>query len=145
MAKILLIEDEEFLMTSFIWGLQDRGHDLTIVRDGEEAINCLQNGDIFFDIIILDIMLPRGNQKNSSQIAKNIKSGEMGVEVLRHLREEMNKKTPVIALSAVMDDDIKSKVLLLGVEKYFTKPISLGIFMDEVEKILSSNKKLDKK
>ena len=136
MAKILFVEDEEFNVQSFMWELQDAGHQVVRVGEGEETIRCLENGNHNFDLIILDIMLPRGNHRAQPAIGNDIKTGKMGLEILRQLREEMNDETPVIALTAAMDDDLKTKVMNYDVEKYFVKPIALEEFMGAVEKAL---------
>jgi two-component system OmpR family response regulator len=141
MAKILFIEEEKFLMQSFIWGLEEAGHRVTMAKDGEEAIRCLKGGHDY-TLIILDIMLPRGNYEGSPAISEDIKAGEMGLEVLRQMREEMNDETPVIVLTAVIDDDLKTKVLGHRVKEYFAKPISVRDFLDAVKKVLASEKAL---
>jgi len=137
MAKILFVEDEEFNVRSFIWELEDAAdHEVTIVGGGEETIRSLKSGNHDFDLIILDIMLPRGNHKGSPVVGDNIKTDKMGLEILRQLREKMNDETPVIVLTAVMDDDLKTEVTGYGVEKYFVKPTALEDFMEAVEKAL---------
>jgi len=137
MTNILFIEDEDFTMNPFFEGLKDEEYIVTTAKDGEEALRNLKGGKYNFDLIILDIMLPRGYASGVPSISEDIKTGDMGIEVLRQLRKEIKKFTPVIVLSAVSDDEIKSKVLDLGINRYFTKPISLMVFMDEVKKALS--------
>lgn len=141
MTNILFIEDENFTMDTFFKGLKNEGYIVTTAKDGEEALRQLKGANNNFDLIILDIMLPRGYASGSPSISDDIKTGDMGIEVLRQLRKEIKKHIPVIVLSAVSDDEIKSKVLDLGVNRYFTKPISLPIFMEEVKKALSSEGK----
>ena len=138
MAKILFAEDEEFLMQSFIWELQDANHEVTVARDGEEAILHLQKDNHDFGLIVLDIMLPRGSHEGVPAVGEDIKTGEMGLEVLRQLRQEMGDETPVIVLTAVIDDDLKARMLDYGVEQYFTKPTSLTDFMNAVDTALAS-------
>jgi CheY-like chemotaxis protein len=136
MTRILFIEDEEHNMQSFVWKLQDGDHQVTIAKDAEEAITYLQSGHHDFGLIILDIMLPRGEHKGSSSISKNIRSVEMGLELLRQLREEMKDATPVIVITAITEQDIKIKILSYGVQAYFTKPAPLLDFMKAVDKAI---------
>jgi len=138
MAKILFVEDEKFNMQSFIWELEETDHQIIVVNGGEEAIRSLKSGGHDFDLIILDIMLPRGDHKGSPAVGDDIKTGEMGLEILRQLREEMNDETPVIVLTAVMDDDLKARMLRYGVAKHFAKPVPMTDFMDALEAALSS-------
>ena len=135
MAKILFIEDNEFTMQGFIMELEDANHEVIVAKEAEEAIMRLQNSNHDFDLIVLDIMLSRGKPRGLPALDENIKTGEMGLEILRQLREEMNDKTPVIVLTAVIDDDVKTRVLSYGVERYFTKPTSLIDFTSAVEAV----------
>lgn len=137
MARILFVDEEDFLMASFIEELRDVGYEVTVAKSGEEAIRCLEDGHHDFALIILDIMLPRGDDKGLPTVGKGINTGEMGLEVLRLLREDMSDETPVIVLTAVMDDDIKTKILDYRVERYFAKPIALADFIDAVERALN--------
>jgi DNA-binding response OmpR family regulator len=138
MAKILFIEDEDDLISAFVDTLEDNGNTVTKARSGEEAVRYLNGGDHSFNLIILDIMLPQGDVEGSPFISENIGDYERGVEILRQLRKEMRgEETPVIVLSAVGADEVKKRVLELGVKRYFTKPVSLGRFMDEVNNVLS--------
>lgn len=141
MANILFIEDEKFLMRAFSETLRDNGHNVTVAGSGEDAIRYLRNRDQNLDLIILDIMLPQGEVIGSPYISEEIGDYKRGVEILRQLREEMRDQTPVIVLSAVGADEVKNKVLNLGVEKYFTKPTSPSRFMDEVNNVLSGKAK----
>lgn len=141
MAKILFIEDEDFLIRAFVDTLVDNGHNVTLARNGEKAIRYLNDRDSNFDLIILDIMLPQGEVEDSPLISENIGDYQRGVEILRQLREKMKDETPVIVLSAVGADEVKNRVLKLGVKRYFTKPVSLSRFMDEVNNVLSKKEK----
>ena len=147
MSNILFIEDEKFWMEGFILELKDEHNQVTIAEDAEEAIRHLKKGKHDFDLIILDIMLPRGEAKDTPSIGKDIKTGQMGLEILRLFRKEMGCTTPVITLTAVTDTDTKRKALEYGVEAYLTKPISLSRFMKNVNSSLPIKKSpvMDKK
>ena len=136
MAKILFIEDEDFLLENFILALQDREHEVAVVRSGEEALGQIKKDNQDFDIIVIDVMLPRGNHAGTPLVGDDIKTGEMGLEVLRQLRL-VDRETPVIILTAVTDDDSKAKILNLNVVAYLDKPVSFKIFLNAVEKALS--------
>lgn len=135
MKKILFVEDEAFLLQSFIYALEDRHHKIEIAKDGEEALEKLKNGSNRYDLIILDIMLPRGNGHAKKFVGEGIKTREMGLEVLRQLRAE-DKSVPVIVLTAVSDEDMRMKIIELGLDACFDKPVSLNTFLSSVEKAL---------
>ena len=142
-AEILFIDDEaSFLMRGFIDVLEDYGHNVILAQDGEEALRHLKDRNYNFDLIIMDLFLPRGNVEDLPLIPENIGAHEMGIEILRQLREEMRVETPVIVLSAVGDNEVKTRVLEMGVKRVFTKPVSLRSFMDEVKRAIYSKKSL---
>lgn len=135
MARILFVEDEEHNMQSFIWELEDAEHEVIVVGEAEETIRRLDGGSDF-DLIILDIMLPRGNDQGSPAVGDDIKTGKMGLEILRQLREEMKLETPVVVLTAVLDDEPKTELMNLGAARYLVKPASLEEFMEAVDAML---------
>lgn len=136
MAKILFVEDEQFLMEGLIFELADNQHEVMVVGDGETAIRRLEKGRHNFELIILDVMLPAGEPNGKPTIDKNVKTDEMGLEILRQLRENMLDQTPVIVLTAAIDDDLKARIMSYGVERYFTKPTSLPVLIEAVHDIL---------
>lgn len=103
--KILLVEDEKQLNEALTQILINEKYSVDSVHNGEDG---LEYGltDIY-DIIILDIMLPKLN----------------GLEVLRELRKK-NISTPIILLTA--KDSVEDKVtgLDLGADDYLPKPFS---------------------
>jgi CheY-like chemotaxis protein len=136
MSRILFIEDEDFLLQSFIDTLRDFMHTVVISRDGEEAIEQLKDGHDF-DLVITDIMLPRGNGHDKNFIYRDIKTNEMGLEILRQLRDH-DKTVPVIVLTASTDEDMRMKIMDLDVVACLYKPISLKAFLSSVEKALQT-------
>jgi len=73
--------------------------------DGEEALDMAKNND--YDIILLDIMLPKMN----------------GLEVCQQIREFSN--VPIIMLTAKGDDMDKIMGLEYGADDYITKPFNI--------------------
>jgi DNA-binding response OmpR family regulator len=105
MARILVVEDEPPLALGLEDDLKLEGYDVEVVRDGETASRRAQEG--FFDLIILDVMLPRKD----------------GFEVCRELRRA-GLRTPVILLTAKTQESDKVLGLELGADDYVTKPFS---------------------
>ena len=105
MPRILVVEDEP----SLAMGLQDdlrlEGYEIEVVGDGESA--CERAVAKPFDLIILDVMLPRKD----------------GFEVCRELRRG-GLHTPVILLTAKAQESDKVLGLELGADDYVTKPFS---------------------
>jgi len=135
MGTILFIEDEPFQMMSFVEELRDAGHTVFETRTGEETLEFLAGGQHHLDLIILDIMLERGQPSDDAvfRVGADVNAGEMGVEILRQIREDLHMDVPIIVLTAVTDDDVRVRSQELGVVRYFVKPVSLGEFMEQVE------------
>lgn len=105
-VKILLVEDEPFLSGMYQTKLKIAGYDVTAAGDGEEALEKLEKGS--FDMILLDIMMPKLN----------------GFEVLNNIRNNKNKqlaKIPVIILTNLGQKTDIEKGLLLGANDYIVK------------------------
>ena len=105
MARILVVEDEPRLAR----GLQDdltlEGFEVEVAGDGIEAAKRAR--EQAFDLIILDVMLPRKD----------------GFEVCRELRRE-GLRTPIIMLTARTGESEKVLGLEVGADDYVTKPFS---------------------
>jgi DNA-binding response OmpR family regulator len=103
-AKILVVEDETFLVKIYAVKLKKEGYDVSIANDGEAAVKMA--ADVKPDLILLDLILPKMN----------------GFEALEKIRANAeNKKTPVIVLSNLgQEEDIK-RAESLGADDYLVK------------------------
>ena len=103
--RVLIVEDEKRLADSIGEILHTQKYAFDIVYDGADGLAYAQS-DIY-DVIILDIMLPKMD----------------GFEVVRRLRS-LKIKTPVILLTARDGVNDKVKGLDSGADDYLTKPFS---------------------
>ena len=103
--RLLLVEDSVSLSDSLKTILEKENYEVQCVYDGEEGLMYAQSG--IYDLIILDVMMPKKN----------------GFEVLQELR---NKKitTPIIMLTALSQELNKVQGLDLGADDYLPKPFS---------------------
>ena len=103
-AKILVVEDETFLVKIYAVKLKKEGFEVSIANDGEEAVKMAAL--VKPDLILLDLILPKMN----------------GFEALEKIRSNPdNKKTPVIVLSNLgQEEDIK-RAESLGADDYLVK------------------------
>ena len=122
--KVLIIEDEYSLADAIRESLEKEHLDATIVTNGEtgedEALTNL------YDLILLDIMLPRKN----------------GFEILKTLKDE-KIKTPIIILTAKGELDDKLNGLENGADDYITKPFHMKELIARVKIILKRNTNLE--
>jgi two-component system copper resistance phosphate regulon response regulator CusR len=101
--RILVAEDDPLLARSLAKGLRERAHVVDVVGDGESA--CVQGVVNDYDVIVLDVMLPRRD----------------GLDVARALRKR-DVQAPILMLTA--RDRVGDKVAGLdaGADDYLTKP-----------------------
>ena len=124
MIKILIVEDEEAIANLIRMNLVKAGYQCEIASDGEEAANAIQERT--FDLILLDIMLPKLN----------------GYEVLEYAKEV---DIPVIFLTAMGETEQKVKGLKLGAEDYIAKPFEIAELLARVETVLRRYQKTERK
>lgn len=120
--KILLVEDEAGLILTLTDRLQSEGFDVKSAADGASGLNFALSEK--FDLIILDVMLPKKN----------------GYDVCRDLRQkEIN--TPILMLTAKGETIDKVLGLKLGADDYLTKPFEVMELLARIEALLrrSSN------
>lgn len=123
MAKrVLVVDDEKLIVKGIRFSLEQDGMEVTCAYDGEEALEMARNTE--FDIILLDIMLPKLT----------------GLEVCQQIREFSN--VPIVMLTAKDDDMDKIMGLEYGADDYITKPFSATYLQARVENLLMQRKKL---
>lgn len=103
--KLLIVEDEARMADLLRKGLTEEGHTATCAADGAEGLALAKSYE--FDVIILDVMMPKLN----------------GYELAKRLRAE-KVRTPILMLTArdAVPDIVKG--LDLGADDYMTKPFS---------------------
>lgn len=103
--KVLVVDDEKLIVKGIRYSLEQDGMEVTCAYDGEEALVFAK--EQAFDIILLDVMLPKLN----------------GFEVCQQIREFSN--VPIIMLTAKGDDMDKILGLDYGADDYMTKPFNI--------------------
>jgi two-component system, OmpR family, alkaline phosphatase synthesis response regulator PhoP len=115
--RLLLVEDEPGLVLTLTDRLTNEGYQVVSARDGESGLQQAQVGG--FDLIILDVMLPRKN----------------GFDVCRDLRQQ-GVTTPVLMLTARGQLVDKVVGLKLGADDYLTKPFEMMELLARLEALL---------
>ena len=103
--KVLVVDDEQSIVTLLQYNLQQAGFDVITAMDGEEGLNLALTTNP--DIILLDLMLPKKD----------------GMDVCKELRQQ-RVLTPILMLTAKDDEFDKVLGLELGADDYMTKPFS---------------------
>ncbi|MCL6461453.1 Response regulator receiver domain-containing protein [Flavobacterium micromati] len=119
MKKILIVDDEPNIVMSLEYTFKKNNFEVFIARDGQEALDILQNQ--LPDIIILDVMMP-------------MVDGYATLEQIK--KEERLKHCKVIFLSAKNKEKDIEKGLSLGANLYVTKPFSIKKLVEQVHELL---------
>ena len=119
MSHILIMEDERHLADGLRFNLEADGHDVRIAGDGVEALDVLRADRGAYDVVILDVMLPRMN----------------GFEVARALRAESDF-VPILMLTARTRPEDVLQGFESGADDYLPKPFELAILLARVKGLL---------
>ena len=120
MARILVVDDEAGIRDVIKEYAEFEGHEVEEAADGMAAIELVKEKD--FDIVILDIMMPRLD----------------GFSTCKEMRKI--KDIPVIMLSARGEEYDKLFGFELGIDDYIVKPFSPKELMARINVVLSRNR-----
>ena len=114
--RILLADDVEVNRQVASSMLQKRGHEVTLVVNGREALEAVQAGT--FDVVIMDVQMPEMD----------------GVEATRQIRADGRfDKLPIIALTAHALGAERERCLAAGMSDFLTKPFKAHELFATVE------------
>ncbi len=119
MQRVLIVEDEEHLADGLRFNLEADGFEVETAYDGELALDKFFVEKKSFDLIVLDVMMPRKN----------------GFEVARALREAENF-TPILMLTALGSPEDVLDGFEAGADDYLPKPFELSVFLARFNALL---------
>src|SRR5690606_16821760 len=119
-SKIVLAEDNTTLSLLLKFRLEKEGYELLMANDGKEAVKIIdaQNPDL----ILTDIMMPYIS----------------GLEVISHLRNELNRKTPIIVFSSAGQEEMVLKAFNLGANDFMGKPFSPNELVIRIKRLIGT-------
>ncbi|MGA2432660.1 MAG: response regulator transcription factor [Acidimicrobiales bacterium] len=115
-AHVLVVEDEESFIDALTIGLNREGFNVSIARDGQEALALFARES--FDLVLLDLMLPRLS----------------GLDVCRSIRNVSD--VPIIIVSAKGEEVDMVLMLEIGADDYVTKPYRLRELVARIRAVL---------
>ncbi len=115
--RILIIEDERRVFQFLKKGLQEESFVVDVATDGEQGSLLARTED--YDVIILDVMLPK---KNGFEVLKEIKQARV--------------TTPILVLSAKGDVENRVEGLNLGADDYLPKPFAFSEVLARVRSLI---------
>ncbi len=105
--KILAIDDQQLILLSVEKKLREIGYEVKTADSGQKGIALYD--DFAPDLVLVDINMP----------------GMTGLEVVKHIRSNGNKQTPILVMSGNTNEDIIMDGFRMGIDDYMKKPISL--------------------
>ncbi|MBS3751937.1 MAG: response regulator transcription factor [Anaerolineales bacterium] len=106
---VFVIDDNETTLNALQLALERAGFKVTTAaswEEVEEEVRVSYKGDEPFDVVVLDLMIPKRS----------------GFDILRSLQVVLSPMPPVVVLSAITDVNKKLEAKDMGVAKYLTKP-----------------------
>lgn len=125
-AKILVVDDETYIVELVKFNLEKEGFQVVVAYDGIKALEMVEEEKP--DLVILDIMLPRMD----------------GLEVCRKLRQDIrHAHLPIIMLTAKGEEVDTVLGLEMGADDYIKKPFSPREMVARVKARLRAKKLLE--
>jgi DNA-binding response OmpR family regulator len=118
-GRILVVDDEPFILRSLTFVLRKEGFDVLEARDGEEALAAIHEHRPA--LVFLDVMMPK---KNGYEVCQEVKA------------DPELEDTWVIMLTAKGQESDRDKGLALGADEYMTKPFSPSRITERVRELL---------
>ncbi|MBL8768654.1 MAG: response regulator [Planctomycetes bacterium] len=117
--KILVVDDEPFILRSLSFVLRREGFDVDEARNGDEALEAIRATRP--NLVLLDVMMPKKN----------------GYEVLSEVKSDPELRTTyIIMLTAKGQEADRIKGMELGVDEYMTKPFSPMKIVERAKAVL---------
>lgn len=117
--RILVVEDQDSIRRMIEALVQARGYEVTAVSSGAKAIDVAMTDAP--DIVLLDLNLPGQYD---------------GFDVCQRLRDDPNTHSvPVVIISAMDDDESRSRATAAGATAYYTKPFSPIALLKEIDRL----------
>jgi signal transduction histidine kinase len=108
--NVLVAEDNEINQKLIEFVLRKAGGAVTIANNGEEAVQFLQQNNRPYDLIIMDLQMPKMD----------------GYATTYYIRHNLRLTTPIIAMTATAMKDEQWQCLHAGMNDYMTKPFEFA-------------------
>src|SRR3989344_3529821 len=120
-AKVLVVEDEDILLTALREELETGGYEVEGAGDGQEGLEKVKS--FLPDIVLLDLVMPKMD----------------GMEMLQRLKgDSATRSVPVVILTNLSDYERISEALSLGAMDYLVKAnYKLEDLLDKVKTVVA--------
>ncbi len=119
MTKLLIVDDDDQLRTSFAKLLREEGYEVVSAASGEAGLEIVES--VPLDLVILDVRLP----------------GMSGIETFKAIRE-IDSKLPVIIVTAFGTTDTAIEAIKAGAFDYLLKPFDIPEMLNMIEQAVDA-------
>jgi signal transduction histidine kinase/ActR/RegA family two-component response regulator len=124
-GRVLVVEDNKVNRMVIESLLKKMGLTVTLLTDGQQAVDAIILGDQLPDIILMDLQMP-------------VMDGYTAVTLIRQWEADRNRDClPIIALTADAFEEDRQRCLVVGMDDFLTKPIDLNALKLTLGKWLS--------
>ena len=116
--SVLLVEDNELNMEIARFIIENEGANVTCATNGKEAVNIYKKSPEFFDIILMDIMMPEMDGYEATKVIRSLDS-----------------KIPIVAMTANAFAEDKIKAKKSGMNAHLSKPLDKDTLVQVVAKL----------
>jgi CheY-like chemotaxis protein len=120
-VRVLIADDNVVNQKLISQLLQGRGHDVTVVSTGREAVEEVTRGD--YDLVLMDLQMPEMDGLEATALIRRR-------ERLTHLR------VPIIALTAHAMAGDRERCLDAQMDDYVAKPIKAGELFEVIDRVM---------
>ncbi len=128
MAVFALLEDDETLASLLVESLEREGHTVNHYLTATATLEAIENEKI--DIVVSDVFIKHGDKI----------TGDGGVRLIAQLKQIMDCKIPVVAISGSLNGvagvPVASTVTTIGADAVLAKPFHPKELLDISEKLL---------
>ena len=116
--RILVVDDDESIIESVRFALQERGYDVIVAHDGSEALMRVERDAP--DLILMDMIMPKRS----------------GFSVLDRLGKFPSQCPPVIMMSGSAEPRHRDYAESRGVTLFLSKPFEMTDLLDRIDTLL---------
>jgi two-component system sensor histidine kinase/response regulator len=118
--RVLLAEDNVVNQVLAVRILEKRGHSVTVVGNGREAVEMARNS--VFDVVLMDVQMPEMN-------------GLEATGAIREEEESTGRHLPIIAMTAHAMTGDRERTLAAGMDGYISKPVKTEDLIEILENL----------
>ena len=127
---ILVADDEQWYADGLVYALEFEGYRVVRASTGSAVLTAVQSLEDRPDLVILDVMMNPGDPTNP-----NADGRRTGLNVMREIREKLGLAAsvlPVICLTVVRDEQLRSSMVRLGAEFLSKETVTLDEIIGKI-------------